>query len=86
MFGFFGLVFHHLPQTFLCLINVFSGARREISSIVPCFLIFHFFLNKSVLQYFKAEKIRDILAVPLLPKWCSATSLREDIKISSSSF
>lgn len=84
MFGFFGLVFHHLPQAFLCLINVFSGAR----SFLHCTLLFDFsfFLNKSVLRYFKAEKIRDILAVPLLPKWCSATSLREDIKISSSSF
>lgn len=39
MLGFFGLVFHHLPQAF-CLINIFSAVGGE-------FLHFNLFLNFS---------------------------------------
>lgn len=76
MFGFFGLVFHHLPWTFLCLVNIFSG----VGNFYHCTLLFNFlfFILTQIWSSSISEQGKSGISLqPLLPKWCSAISLRE---------
>lgn len=59
MFSFFGLVFYHLPQAFLCLINIFSEMGGKCFSSAPWFSFSIFFPPDTNLL--EAEEVRGSL-------------------------